>query len=81
MKMDFDKMLNCKMKDLLGVRVWNKWKKKEPEMYNSILLCLYDYGKKKWAEAQSSAAKRSRERSKKQKIINGFPISITPFKT
>jgi len=79
-KLDFDKMLDEEMKGLIGTRNWNVWKNDiEPEMYNCILQVLYNYGKKKWNEAQSDAAKRARERKAKANM-NGFPICITPFK-
>lgn len=50
---------------------------------NDLGLKILDaFGKVKWNEAQSDAAKRSRERKANSKLLsgNGFPISITQYK-
>jgi len=74
--LEFERILNNEMKDLIGTRNWNVLKKDiEPEMYNVICTALYKYGESKWKKAQRDAAAFGR---RKHKV--SFPVFYTPFK-
>jgi hypothetical protein len=55
---NLNKILDKEMKNLIGMRNWNVWRRDiEPEMYSSIVSAMYEYGERKFQKAQAKMKK------------------------